>query len=205
MGSYDDVREYIQESLDVAVRSGYGSVEDVLEQLEEQVRDEFREEDADTIDEEVQRWVELAHRELEAQRQIETTWVERTHNDRIDEAFTELRRRGIVALQDAGYTMSDGWDDVDEARADVDRAWGAVFFHRQDVERGVNNGGLLLAFGAFAEGARHEPESLRLARETCEVLAAHDVATEWNGTLGVRIAITPFEWRKRRWTRAPGS
>jgi hypothetical protein len=34
----------------------------------------------------------------------------------IADAFAELDRRGIIALQNAGYTMSDGWSDVAEKR-----------------------------------------------------------------------------------------
>ncbi|MFO0636466.1 MAG: hypothetical protein U0168_26850 [Nannocystaceae bacterium] len=77
--------------------------------------------------------------------------------------------------------MSDGWEDVHDARARVPDAFGGAFFHRQDVERAVDGGELMLAFGAFAGGDEHEPQSLRLARLLCEVLGS-GVPTEWNGT-----------------------
>ena len=44
----------------------------------------------------------------------------------------------------------------------------------------------------------HEAESLRLGGIVCEVLRQHGVTVEWDGTLARRIAIAPFEWRKRR-------
>ena len=197
------VRKHIERTLDVDVRSGYRTEARLLARLDDQVRDEFRKAAADERDAELARWRERAQRELAAHREFEASWVERTHNDRIDAAFAELRRQGIVALQDAGYTMSDGWEDVAEARARTKDAWGAVFFHRQDVERAVDGGGLMLAFGAFVRGDDHERESLRLAGVVRDVLAAHGVTTEWAGTLKQRIGVTPFEWRKRRWTQAP--
>ncbi|MCX4246396.1 DUF6891 domain-containing protein [Paraliomyxa miuraensis] len=203
MATEERIREHIERTLDVDIRSGYGSEARVLERLREQVRDEFRNVLPAEREAEVERWMTLARRELAAQRELEESWTEPTVNDHLDAAFVALRRQGIVALQDAGYTMSDGWEDVHEVRDRIPRAWGGVFFHRQDVERAVEGGGLLLAFGAFATGDDHESESLRLATQTCEVLAAHDIATEWNGTLKQRIRVLPFEWRKRRWTPAP--
>jgi len=199
----DRLRSYLRESLDVAARCGYGREDDVIERFEEQVRDELRDLDPPEHEAELGAFMAELGRALTEQRAREKTWGERTHNDRIDAAFAKLRARGVVALQDAGYTMSDGWEDVHEARGEVDDAWGAVFFHRQDVERGVRGEGLMLAYGAFVGGDEHEPESLRLAREVCEVLGAEGVPCEWNGSLSARIQLPPFEWHKRRWTRAP--
>ena len=181
------------------MRSGYGTLDEVRERLVEQVRDEFRLEEPETIANEVTHFEAMLERAWRDQQQAEASWPENTTNDRLDAAFEALRERGIVALQDAGYTMSDGWEDIHDARRDVEGAWGGVFFHRQDVEGAVDGQGLMLAFGAFAKGDDHEPESLRLAREVCAVLGQHDVATEWDGTLGKRISIPPFDWRKRRW------
>jgi|GEM_PF-1910512 len=197
--SYDREREHIANTLDVSVRSGYGTFDEVRAQLVEQVRGEFRLEEAETIATEVTHFEALLERGWATQQQAQQGWPERTTNDRLDAAFETLNARGIVALQDAGYTMSDGWEDIAAARGDIRGAWGGVFFHRQDVERAVDGAGLMLAFGAFADGPAHEAESLRLAREVCEVLAQHEVATEWDGTLGKRISIPPFAWQKRRY------
>jgi len=199
----DSLLSYLRESLDVAARCGYGREEYVVERFEEQVRDELHDLAPQEREAELATLRAELGRALTEQRAREETWGERTHNDRIDSAFAKLRVRGIVALEDAGYTMSEGWEDVHDARDEVDNAWGAVFFHRQDVERGVRGEGLLLAYGAFVDGDEHEPESLRVAREVCEVLGAEGVPTEWNGSLGSRVRIPPFEWCKRRWTRAP--
>src|SRR4051794_32529957 len=37
-------------------------------------------------------------------------WPEVTDCDRLDAVFASLKRRGIIALQNAGYTQSDGQD-----------------------------------------------------------------------------------------------
>jgi hypothetical protein len=116
-------------------------------------------------------------------------------NKQIAAAFAELDRRGIIALQNAGYTMSDGWSDVAEQRHRAEQKGrvmrGGVFYHGQDAARARAGGPLYLAFGSFADDPEHEPLSLALARETCEVLLAHGLKTTWNGSIDSRIAITP--------------
>jgi predicted amidohydrolase YtcJ len=199
MANLDHQLSYLREQIDIQVRAGFDNDWDVLIQVEDQVRDELR----DTDGAEVEGLLAETRQRLADQRQRETTWTELTMNDRIDRAFMELNQRGIVALQDAGYTMSDGWEDIAEAQREQPGAWGGTFCHRQDVERGVRGEGLMLTFGAFAADDRHEPESLRLAREVCSTLEQHGVATAWDGTLAKRIQILPFEWRKRRSTAPP--
>ncbi|QAT84301.1 hypothetical protein EJ065_2729 [Corallococcus coralloides] len=99
--------------------------------------------------------------------------------------------------------MSDGWSDVNgraSRRRPVPR--GAVFFHGQDLERGVRGEGLLLAFGAYEnDEAQQEAASLAIAREVRETLARHGVRTDWNGDVDERLLIPPFAWRKRRYTQ----
>lgn len=126
-------------------------------------------------------------------------------NDRLDAAFDELNATGIVAVQGAGYTMSDGWSDVNAiatrlAEADAKkRPHGATFFHQQDLERAVAGRGLLLAFGAYEDDdAKHDAASIAVGKRVCEVLNKHGVPTTWDESVEQRIAIPPFEWRKRR-------
>jgi hypothetical protein len=58
--------------------------------------------------------------------------------------------------------------------------------------------GLMLAFGSYDDGPQHQPKSLALAREIVETLNRHGVPATWDGTIGRRIEILPFEWRRRR-------
>jgi hypothetical protein len=143
----------------------------------------------------------LVRRELDAQRAREATWTDETANDRLEAAFDELTDSGIVALENAGYTLSDGWedceDDAEARRANGEEVRGAVFFHGQDVERAVDGQGLLLGFGAFGGDAAE------IAREVVEVLGKYDLAATWAGGPKQRIAIPPFEWRKRAFSSPP--
>lgn len=134
----------------------------------------------------------------------EKRWSVRTKNDAIDEAFAALQSKGIVALQDAGGTSSMGWAEVNSAIADLEqrrkKVLGGVFYHHQDLERGVAGEGLWLTFGArdgSDEGAR------KIAAQVQSALAEEGVDCEWNGQVDTRIRVLPFEWKKRRTTVPP--
>src|SRR6185369_4306469 len=100
----DEDRQYALEAFRSWVRSGY-SGDEILREIEDRLGDLLGREDPALLAE----VEEQVRRDLAAQRAREATWDEETVNDRIDEAFDELTDSGIVALQNAGYTMSDGW------------------------------------------------------------------------------------------------
>lgn len=120
-------------------------------------------------------------------------------NDGIDAAFAELNAKGIVAVENPGFTMSDAWIGVNEiARGRSPTPRGATFYHGQDRARGIAGEGLLLAFGAFEDDdSKHDAKSIAIGREVCDTLKKHGVETEWDGTVGTRIRIPPFVWKKR--------
>lgn len=191
-------RKYLFDRVEVAVRGGFEDEDELLESLEAWVEEVLGEADGTLV-------AELdAHTRklLREQRVREAGWREPTLNDAIDSAFEELNANGIVALENAGYTLSDGWSDVNEVAGYQDTPpRGAVFYHGQDLERGVAGQGLMLAFGAYEnDTAKHEAASLAIAREVCDTLERHGVETKWSGSIDERIRIPPFEWRKRRWT-----
>lgn len=194
----DDDRKYVLEAFGSWARSGYAP--QLLDELEERIGDLLEDPPPQASLDEARAF---ARKLVDEQRAAEATWTEPTTNDRITEAFAALEDRGIVALENAGYTMSDGWSDCNEAAADLPDARGATFFHGQDVERGVRGEGLMLAFGAYVEGDGHEAASVAIGREIVEVLEAHGVPTEWNGSVKTRITIRPFEWRRRQFTESP--
>jgi hypothetical protein len=118
-------------------------------------------------------------------------------NEAIDRAFAALHAQGIIALQAAGYTQSDGWDDAREIAMSWERtgrsARGACFYHEQDLARAVRGGGLMLSFGSF----RGEDDTLGVGREIVRVLGEHGVPTEWTEDAKKRIGIPPFPWHRR--------
>ncbi|QRK09116.1 hypothetical protein JQX13_02850 [Archangium violaceum] len=199
MATDEALRDYLRQQVEAAVLGGYLDETKVFAFVEERVEDELGTSD------ETEDFLAYARRLLEEQRAEEARWTEPTTNDAIDRAFEKLNRQGIIALQNAGYTLSEGWEDVAAAASEsYEPVRGATFFHGQDVERGVLDMGLMLAFGAFEDDPKlHDEASLAIAREVRETLSRHGVQTEWNGSVKTRIEIPPFPWRKRRHTALP--
>src|SRR5262245_18046584 len=125
-------------------------------------------------------------------------WPERTDCDRLDEAFAELERRGIVCRQNFSCCGTCGaseiWGEMEAAAKSGRPICGYAYFHMQDAESAVECDGLYLSYGATAEG---EDAALAVAREIIEVLNPHGLATDWEGSWRTRIGVT-IDWKRRR-------
>lgn len=195
MTAPDVDRAWLREAFAHWACSGYAP--DLLEEVEERLEDLLGAPPDRSLVGEMRA---LARTALEERRAAEAQWSEPTTNDRLSEAFADLEDRGIVALEDAGYTLADGWEDARAAADEFPEARGAVFFHGQDVERGVRGEGLHLAFGAFSGG---DAAAVAVGREVVEVLARHGLHPAWTGSAAARIELPPFPWQKRQFTDSP--
>ncbi|MCP3141376.1 DUF6891 domain-containing protein [Pyxidicoccus xibeiensis] len=186
----------LREKAEVAVLGGYLSEKQVLASIRERAEHALGSDDA------VEAILAYTRGLLERHGDEERHWKGPTVNDAITRAFEELNGKGIIALEDVGGALSDGWTEVTQAAKDSDPpARGATFFQGQDVERGVLGQGLMLAFGAFDEFFQlDDAASPAIAREVRDTLARHGLQTEWDGSVEQRIHIPPFPWRKRRAT-----
>ncbi|HEX5219501.1 MAG TPA: hypothetical protein VFZ59_08025 [Verrucomicrobiae bacterium] len=113
--------------------------------------------------------------------------------------FEALNRRGIVALQNAGYTQSDGYDDCGQAyneRPDKESVIGYCFYHGQDVERAVAGEGLYLAFGPI-DPQDEEIKGPEVGRVVVGELQRAGFQTNWDGTFKTRIFIPKLDWKRR--------
>ncbi len=119
-------------------------------------------------------------------------------NDAIDAAFAELPTHNIIGLQNAGYTQSDGWEDLEDAavklRARGGVAIGGCFYHFQDLERAVRDQGLMIGFGGFVERGIRAAADRDIAQTVLAVLQRHGVPASWSGDVKERIQIAPFTW-----------
>ncbi len=117
---------------------------------------------------------------------------------RLRAAFAELNENGIVALENAGYTQSDGWGDTNEVAYELKQRGlkprGGCFYHQQDSQRGRKGEGLYLTFGAYAQGKRREASTLEVGREIVATLERHGFTPAWDGTSGERIHTGRFSW-----------
>jgi len=183
----NDTDQYILDSIRTWVWSGFYSPAEVDQNI-----DDILEPDAD---EAMLRAAVLP--EFEKKAAAEASWPEQTDCDRLDDAFEELNAAGIIALHNAGYTMSDGHEDVGEElhRRGGKGIRGYCFYHGQDLERAVQGEGLMLAFGDLdAEDA----QKVVIGREVKQALERAGLSVNWIGDANTRLALPNLDW-KRRW------
>jgi hypothetical protein len=134
-----------------------------------------------------------------ALRKSKAAWPAVTDCDKLDEVFDSLNRLGIVALQNAGYTQSDGYEDIRQAfhqHGNKESVIGFCFYHRQDLNRVIESGDLYLAFGPI-DPKREETDGPRIGAMIVDVLKAAGLSVEWNGAFGQRILVKNFDWKRR--------
>lgn len=182
----NEEEKYLADQISTWVWSGFYNHEEVNASL-----DDVLEGDVDEsmlralIDEEFQR------KALE-----EKSWPEITDCDRLDDVFDDLNGAMIIALQNAGYTTSDGHDDVGaiHARQPHGTYKGYCFYHGQDLERAVAGEGLWLAFGDMKDTGVGKTA---IAAAIIEALKHHGFAVEWNGSVQTRIRVPKIHWQRR--------
>ena len=182
----NESEQYIANAIHTWVWSGFYSLADIHTMI-----DDIIEPDADE-----HMLANFAESELKAKLEAEASWSPVTDCDRLNAAFAVLETAGIIALHNAGYTMSEGRTEVAETLATTDQREmrGYCFYHGQDVERAIGGDGLTLAFGDLTdtrEGA------VAIGNTIKEELACQGFVVEWDGSPERRINIPKIDWQRR--------
>jgi predicted DNA-binding WGR domain protein len=128
------------------------------------------------------------------------TWPATTDNDRLRLAFEALAKLGVVTLEDRASTLSDSYEEFLEdfrAHPNQNRVIGYCAYHRQDVERAVDGGGLYLAFGPRPDTKNEAADGAAVGLRIVEELRRAGFEVTWNGTIAQRIYISSFDWKRR--------
>ena len=183
--------EYLEERLKVYVWSGFYQRNQIVERLE----------DEDESEGEVIPPLELARivdNEIMVKREAEKAWPDRTDCDKLDQAFALLESNRIIALQNAGFTQSEGFADCcqEYQRRGEEKSGviGFCFYTFQDLERGVAGYGMDFGFGA-TDG--EEEASVAVGKAICEALTGQGFEVEWEGSTGRRPRLLSLDWKRR--------
>lgn len=134
---------------------------------------------------------------------MQAEWLGETDCDRLDEAFAELDRNGVVVRQSFGsavaYGHEDIWGDIQEAESQRQGAiTGFVFFHHQDLQEVLATGLLRLSYGSTRTEGEDEAETKAVGQLVLATLRKHGLTVDWNGSVSQRISVENLRWERRR-------
>ncbi len=184
----DEMRNYIRRD----VAGGFDSCDEIVSMAVEVLSDDY---DADLLAPHAER---LAKEALEEHLRAQNSWPEVTDCDRLDAAFADLEKLGIVCRQNFSCCCTCGAAEIgDEMAAEREggrEVMGFAFYHMQDTEGAVEGGTLWLSYGSILRG---EEAALGIAKEVIEHLERHGLSTVWDGSWQTRITVQ-LDWRRRR-------
>ncbi|MDT5025006.1 MAG: hypothetical protein QOE61_1432 [Micromonosporaceae bacterium] len=187
---FDDLHDFIK----VQVAAGYAPMGEIVDDAVEVFAADTTA-DANALRDAA---LAVADRALSAHVADQASWPETTDCDRLDAAFAELDRAGIVARQHFSCCGTCGaheiHDEMDQAEKAGTPARGYTFFHVQDTEHAVGGNLLYLSYGAVN---RDKTASVAVGHEVVAMLGQHGLSPAWNGKHAHRIAL-PLTWQRRR-------
>lgn len=184
-----ELLEEIEFEIATLIFSGFYREDEILEIIEEQFIDE------DISIDSIEKIISLTYSEKIA---IEKEWSKYTDFDKLKECFKDLAKEKIIAIHNAGYTLTEGIEDSFQVFYYLHdkklKPEGFCFYHFQDVERAIESNSLTLAFGDFENS---EEKALKIGKKIVSVLIKNGFTAIWNEDINKRIEIKPFHWKKR--------
>ena len=142
---------------------------------------------------------QLVQQEYAKLEQEKKSWPAETDCDKLTAAFNEMNDNGIIALECAGFTQSDGYENcmyLLEQSENSQRYIGYCFYHEQDLMRAITNQELCLAFGP-SNPALEPTEGPRVGKIITNILKKYGFETRWDGSFNKRICIPQIDWKRR--------
>ncbi len=186
---FDELHDFVK----LQITAGYAPVEEIVAEAVEV----FADSSLDVVALTGAAWA-VAEQALAAHLAEQSTWPAETDCDRLDAAFAELSRGGIVARQHFSCCGTCGAHEIREEMEQAEKAGtfsrGFTFFHMQDTEHAVAGDGLYLSYGVAESD---QSGAVAIGHEVLQILGRHGLAPAWNGKLAHRIAL-PLTWQRRR-------
>ncbi len=118
---------------------------------------------------------------------------------RLRNVFDILNRERIIAIHFAGYTLDDGFGEVDAVfqfmKSNQIPRRGYCFYHQQDIERAMDES-IQTLFLAFHSMNGDEQIAMEVGERINELLTQHGFEVEWGHSIDSRMKIKNFLWDK---------
>jgi len=183
--------KYIRETFMNSIKSGFSSLDDIIDETLEIIEDEGWETEIPG------EWVkENITREYNKHTIASNSWQQPTDPDRLVEVFDKLSRQKIVALHNAGYTQQDALFEVKEVWEDLEdegiHPVGYCYYHGQDIERALEDN--ILCLGFYGKKEKNDKEAILIGNIITNTLKEAGFTVNWNNTASKRIEIQGFNW-----------
>lgn len=110
--------------------------------------------------------------------------------------FKSLSQKHIIALQDAGYTQSDAFDDCVEAfhkKRNKNEIIGFCFYTGQDKERAKNES--LLPIGIWGAPNGEDEATITIGKLVVEKFEEQGYKSDWDGTASMRPTVLLHKYK----------
>lgn len=171
-----DLVDEIDYLIDLLGKSGFFSVDEIIEILE----DQFIEEDIDF-----------------SNFNISLNNFNNFNFNKLEDAFVALAKKDIVAIHNCGYDIEEGVVDAFELNVHLlnnkFKAEGFCFYTFEDVEEAIEEDKLKITFGDFEN---NEKKALEIGNVVADALNSEGFSIVWDGTINNQIELNPFSWDK---------
>ena len=171
-----DLVEEIEYMIDLLTKSGFFSVSEIIEILE----DQFIEEEVDF-----------------SEFDISLKDSSNENFSKLENAFAKLADEDIVAIHNCGFDIEEGVSDAFELNVHLlnnkFEAQGFCFYTFEDVEYSVFDSLLKITFGDFEN---NEEKALEIGKTVSRYLKDEGFTINWDETVNNQIEINPFQWDK---------
>ena len=171
-----DLAEEIEYMINLLTKSGFFSVEEITEILE----DQFIEEDIDF-----------------SRFDISLNDSSNSNFSKLENVFTSLGDENIVAVHNCGYDIEEGVADAFELFVHLTNnkfaPIGFCFYTFEDIEYAIYDNMLKITFGDFEN---NEKKALEIGKVIANCLKDANFDVKWDETVNNQIEINPFVWDK---------
>ena len=132
---------------------------------------------------------------------MESAWVASTDCDKIERAFRDLEKMGVVTRQHFACCNDCGHREMQSELRRLRKGAsvrGFAFFHHQDTQRAIKQGTLFLTFDAIEKNVE---KAVEIGGIVLDTIRKTGLKAEWSGSYLQRIAVS-VNWRKRRFSAA---
>ena len=171
-----DLVDEIDYLIELLTKSGFFSVEEIIEILD----DQFIEEEIDF-----------------SNYDISLNDFSNENFSKLEDVFKKLSQDNIVAIHNCGFDIEEGVGDAFELEVHLAnnkfKADGFCFYTFEDVEEAVFDGMLKITFGDFEND---EAKALEIGKTISRYLKEENFTVNWDESVNNQIEINPFKWDK---------